>query len=148
MAARFHRGGRLLLTGTEQSDIAHAVVEFVHPVIVGKRGLPAIALPAGTASQLSPVFKALARPDDILFSIDSAAIDSTSRQLHQLAREERLLTIALTGAMTRDEAAPPTSFHFSVSSHDPCVVQETHEILYHVLWELVHVFFEHGAVGA
>jgi D-sedoheptulose 7-phosphate isomerase len=22
-------------------------------------------------------------------------------------------------------------------------IQETHEMIYHVLWELVHVFFEH-----
>ena len=148
MAVRFHRGGRLLLIGNERSDIAHAVVEFVHPVIVGKRALPAIALPAGGASGLSQLFKAFARPHDILFSIDSRAIDSTAKQLHELARQEQLLTIALTGAITRDDAGPSASFRFAVPSHDPCVVQETHEILYHVLWELVHVFFEHGAVDA
>lgn len=148
MAARFHRGGRLLLIGNERSDIAHAVVEFVHPVIVGKRALPAIPLPTGSANGVSQLFKALARPHDILFSIDSRAIDSTSRQLHALAREQQLVTIALTGAVSRDDGGPPATFHFAVPSHDPCVVQETHEILYHVLWELVHVFFEHGAIDA
>jgi D-sedoheptulose 7-phosphate isomerase len=34
-------------------------------------------------------------------------------------------------------------FSFVVPADDPLVVQETHETLYHVLWELVHVFFEH-----
>jgi D-sedoheptulose 7-phosphate isomerase len=30
-----------------------------------------------------------------------------------------------------------------VDCPDPFIVQEVHETLYHVLWELVHVFFEH-----
>jgi D-sedoheptulose 7-phosphate isomerase len=34
-------------------------------------------------------------------------------------------------------------FCFVVQAHDPLVIQETHETLYHVLWELVHIFFEH-----
>jgi D-sedoheptulose 7-phosphate isomerase len=32
---------------------------------------------------------------------------------------------------------------FVVPAKDAMVVQEVHETLYHVLWELVHVFFEH-----
>ena len=44
MAQRFGRGGRLLAVG-EESDARHVAVEFVHPVIVGKRALPALALP-------------------------------------------------------------------------------------------------------
>ena len=51
MAQRFLRGGRLLAVG-EESDARHVAVEFVHPVIVGKRALPALALPTldGAAS--------------------------------------------------------------------------------------------------
>ncbi len=47
-AERFARGGRLLACGTsacDWSDACHVAVEFVHPVIVGKRALPALALP-------------------------------------------------------------------------------------------------------
>lgn len=47
MARRFHRGGRLLIhadPGAPFSDAQHNAVEFVHPVLVGKRALPAIAL--------------------------------------------------------------------------------------------------------
>jgi D-sedoheptulose 7-phosphate isomerase len=33
-------------------------------------------------------------------------------------------------------------------SADPCVVKETHVTMYHVLWELVHVFFEQPGVLA
>ena len=44
MAERFARGGRLLALGRSpaaRSDARHVAVEFVHPVIVGKRALPA-----------------------------------------------------------------------------------------------------------
>src|SRR5689334_8241466 len=46
MAGRFHRGGRLIAfgNGAWASDAQHVAVEFVHPVIVGKRALPALAL--------------------------------------------------------------------------------------------------------
>src|SRR5436190_19836740 len=46
MAERFLRGGRLLAFGRGQSatDAQHVAVELVHPVIVGKRALPALDL--------------------------------------------------------------------------------------------------------
>ena len=47
VAERFSRGGRLIAIGRTpqaRSDARHVAVEFVHPVIVGKRALPAIAL--------------------------------------------------------------------------------------------------------
>src|ERR1039457_1212292 len=47
LAERFARGGRLIAFGRSpaaRSDARHVAVEFVHPVIVGKRALPAIAL--------------------------------------------------------------------------------------------------------
>jgi D-sedoheptulose 7-phosphate isomerase len=37
---------------------------------------------------------------------------------------------------------PAAEHGFAVASEDPWVVQEVHETAYHVLWELVHVFFE------
>ena len=53
MAERFARGGRLLATG-DVSDARHVAVEFVHPVIVGKRALPALAVDARARSSCSP----------------------------------------------------------------------------------------------
>ena len=58
MAERFGRGGRLLATG-DVSDSRHVAVEFVHPVIVGKRALPALAV---SLRELS----LLAGPDDMV----------------------------------------------------------------------------------
>ena len=45
-ALRFHRGGPLMAfgIGSASTDAQHVAVEFVHPVIVGKRALPAISL--------------------------------------------------------------------------------------------------------
>src|SRR5947207_13853821 len=52
MAVRFHQGGRLVVFGTggPSADAQHVAVEFVHPVIVGKRALPAISLTTDVAT--------------------------------------------------------------------------------------------------
>ncbi len=111
MAERFLRGGRLLAVG-EESDARHVAVEFVHPVIVGKRALPALALPRS-------VLALEVEDDDIVidFHDDVTILGQTF--------------------------SPPTT--------DPFIRQELIETLYHVLWELVHVFLEHrekAPVGA
>ena len=52
MAERFARRGRLLAVGVSPaalSDVRHVAVEFVHPVIVGKRALPAVGLVGNSA---------------------------------------------------------------------------------------------------
>jgi D-sedoheptulose 7-phosphate isomerase len=72
MAERFARGGRLLALGVSpaaRSDARHVAVEFVHPVIVGKRALPAIGLVSAAEVEL------LAAPDDmvLVFERDEAA---------------------------------------------------------------------------
>ena len=136
-AVRFQRGGRLLAygEGAQRSDVSHVVVEFVHPVIVGKRALPAMAL--GTPDAL----EALARPGDVLMLLCAGAPTPADESLLARARATGMLVLALTGAAPASSA----EFHFAVPSDDPLIVQETHEMLYHVLWELVHVFFEHRA---
>ncbi len=52
MAARFHQGGKLVVFGIggSSTDAQHVAVEFVHPVIVGKRALPAISLTTDVAT--------------------------------------------------------------------------------------------------
>jgi D-sedoheptulose 7-phosphate isomerase len=56
------------------------------------------------------------------------------------ARRGGLLTIAMSG----DGASVGDAEHsFAVESDDPTIIQEAQETAYHVLWELVHVFFEH-----
>ena len=137
LAARFERGGRLLAygNGAQRSDVAHVVVEFVHPVIVGKRALPAIGLGA------SRMLDVLGHPQDALMLLCAGAPTEADRSLLARAKARGMLVLALTGTTSDVDV----DFHFPVPSDDPLIVQETHEMLYHVLWELVHVFFEHRA---
>jgi D-sedoheptulose 7-phosphate isomerase len=56
LAECFRGGGRLLAVGDspqDRSDARHVAVEFVHPVIVGKRALPALALERGDLALLA-----------------------------------------------------------------------------------------------
>src|SRR5690242_6361202 len=64
MSRRFLGGGRLLACGrgAAATDAQHVSVEFVHPVIVGKRALPALDLGADFEARM-PV---LVRPDDMV----------------------------------------------------------------------------------
>ena len=52
MAVRFHQGGKLVVFGIggAAADAQHVAVEFVHPVIVGKRALPAVSLTSDAAT--------------------------------------------------------------------------------------------------
>jgi D-sedoheptulose 7-phosphate isomerase len=132
MSDRFLAGGRLLAFGLSppaRSDARHVAVEFVHPVIVGKRALPAIALT--TAAELS----LLAEPGDILMTFGEAADGEELARAIALARERGCVTVAFSPLGAQWTLAPETA--------DAFIRQELVETAYHVLWELVHVFFEH-----
>jgi len=157
MARRFHQGGRLLAfgNGAWATDAQHVSVEFVHPVIVGKRALPALALTNDSAT-LSGVLaegnaglafahhlKTLARSQDIAMGFSPYGNCTNVVTTLQVARSLGLLTLGLTGGDGGLVKLSRPDFCFVVQSHDLLAIQETHETLYHVLWELVHVFFEH-----
>src|SRR6478752_9403564 len=79
MAERFARGGRLVALGLSpgaRSDVRHVTVEFVHPVIVGKRALPAIGL-TRDGGPLPAQLELLVEPEDvaIAFGADEAGGD-------------------------------------------------------------------------
>jgi D-sedoheptulose 7-phosphate isomerase len=153
MAERFARGGRLVALGRSpaaRSDVRHVAVEFVHPVIVGKRALPALGL-AAEGGPLPLQARLVLRAEDvaIVFGLDDDEGVET-REALDVARERGCLVIDYGGAASggdRPDAAPRESsggvWHFGVPGSDPFVHQEVAETHYHVLWELVHVFFEH-----
>jgi D-sedoheptulose 7-phosphate isomerase len=157
MAQRFHRGGRLLAFGNGPwaTDAQHVSVEFVHPVIVGKRALPALALTndsatlsgmmSGDASSMSFArqLNVLARSQDIAMGFSPDGYCANVVEALKVARQLGLLTLGLTGNDGGQLQQIVPDFCFIVPTHDPLVIQETHETLYHVLWELVHIFFEH-----
>ena len=137
MAERFARGGRLLafgLTPAARSDVRHVAVEFVHPVIVGKRALPALGL-VGESAPIVEEMALVAEPDDIVIAFGEPDSSPELARGVQSARSRGCLTIAFAPLGAEWVLDPPTA--------DPFVRQELVETLYHVLWELVHVFFEH-----
>ncbi|HEY2652533.1 MAG TPA: SIS domain-containing protein [Solirubrobacteraceae bacterium] len=137
MAERFARDGRLVALGATpaaRSDARHVAVEFVHPVIVGKRALPAIGL-TGEGGALAAQAELVIRPEDIVIAFGTDEDGGEAAHALELARRRGCLTIAFTAAGAEWELEPP--------SDDPYIRQELIETLYHVLWELVHVFFEH-----
>jgi D-sedoheptulose 7-phosphate isomerase len=164
IAVRFHRGGRLIAfgNGAAAADAAHLAVEFVHPVTVGKRALPALSLvtdPAtitgiarrsGFDDTFAAQLRTQARPEDIAvgFSVDGRCTN-VARALGE-AHDRRLLTVALVGGDGGVVAASPGLDHLlHTRSSDPAVVKEMHVTTYHVLWELAHVFLEQpAAMGA
>jgi D-sedoheptulose 7-phosphate isomerase len=137
MSARFLRGGRLLAfgRGPYATDAQHVSVEFVHPVIVGKRALPALDL----SFAFEPWLNALVQPDDMVMGFGPpegdpevwSALGSASR----------------TGAMTFALPGLHGSYFAPAATPDPFIHQELVEVLYHTLWETVHVFFEHRELG-
>lgn len=143
MARRFHRGGRLLAfgAGAARADAAHVVVEFAHPVIVGKRALPALAL---AEPRWLPLF---AEPQDIALGLCADGRDPGVSEGLALGRDAGLLTIALLGGDGGAIARLDGLDHvLVVPSADPRIVREAHVTAYHVLWELVHVFLDQPGV--
>ncbi|MGH3763843.1 MAG: D-sedoheptulose-7-phosphate isomerase [Pseudonocardiaceae bacterium] len=158
MAARFHRGGTLVVfgNGTASTDAQHVVVEFVHPVIMGKRALPAISLTADVATVtgiagtegFDEVFahqlRHLATTRDIALGISPDGNCTSVLRGLATARELGMLTIALVGGDGGQVSSRQGADHIVIAhSEDPRVIKEVHVTAYHVLWELVHVFFQH-----
>jgi len=137
MSDRFLRGGRLLAfgQGPYATDAQHVSVEFVHPVIVGKRALPALDL----SIRFRPWLEAILRPEDIVMGFGPPEGDPEVWAALDIARARGAMTFAFPG-LEGSYTIPPANV-------DPFMQQELIEILYHTLWETVHVFFEHRELG-
>jgi len=137
MSERFQRGGRLLAfgRGPYATDAQHVSVEFVHPVIVGKRALPALDL----SLAFRPWLEAILFPDDIVMGFGPPEGDPEVWEALQLAERGQAMTFALPGISG--------SYFCGAATKHPFLHQEMIEILYHTLWETVHVFFEHHQLG-
>jgi D-sedoheptulose 7-phosphate isomerase len=137
MAERFLAGGRLLAfgRGPYATDAQHVSVEFVHPVIVGKRALPALDLSLMAREWI----EAILRPEDMVMGFGPPEGDSQAEALLDWAGGRGAMTFALPG----DRG----SYAVRAGSTEPFLHQEMIEILYHTLWETVHVFFERRELG-
>ena len=137
MSERFLQGGRLLAfgRGPYATDAQHVSVEFVHPVIVGKRALPALDL----SILFRPWLETILHPEDIVMGFGPPEGDDEVRSALKFARARNALTFALPGV--------EGSYAIEGFAQDPFIHQEIIEILYHTLWETVHVFLEHRELG-
>lgn len=140
MARRFAAGGTMwCLSPRWPAHGRHVAVEFVHPVIVGKRALPAVHV---EASDIVSTVRLLARPGDIVLAVGPAGDDRVGRVLR------RADAWGLTGVWigTGPRPDPGAADHVIwVDDADPEMPARSGELvlLYHLLWELTHVVFEH-----
>ncbi len=137
MSRRFLAGGRLWAFGSgaaAATDAQHVAVEFIHPIIVGKRALPASDLGVDFEARIA----VLVEPNDMVIGFSPAPDPAAERAL-TTARAGGALTFGLVGAAAE--------YAFDRPDADPFVCQEVFEVLYHVLWETVHVYFEHREQG-
>jgi D-sedoheptulose 7-phosphate isomerase len=152
MAAAFDAGSRLYAFGNGGSacDAEHLALELMHPVIEKRPSLPALALSTSSAllsavgndQDFSLVFanqlSQLARAGDIAVAISTSGKSASVLRGLATARELGLLTIGLSG---RDGGRMPEKcdYCFTVPSFSIHRIQETHGLLIHVLWDLLHV---------
>lgn len=115
----------------------HLAVEFVHPVIVGNRAVPAVAL---TGPNLADSVRVSVRAGDLLVAVGTAA-DPDVRSLMVRSRAWGATTIWL-GNGVRPPAGAADHVVW-LDDPDPRVpVTGDVVMLYHLLWEQTHVCFE------
>jgi hypothetical protein len=120
----------------------HVAVEFVHPVIVGKRALPAVTVPP--AADMVASLRASVSPGDIVLVLADA---DDPRVLDTMRRGPAwgVETVWIGAGSHR----PPAGAADHVIWVDTDVALEASELfvrIYHLLWELTHVCFEHSGL--
>jgi D-sedoheptulose 7-phosphate isomerase len=160
IAKAFHRGCKLLVCGNGGSatDAQHVAVEFMHPITVGRKALSAICLSndlamvtavandVGFAEIFSRQVIALGREGDILLVISTSGNSENLIQACSTARRMGLVTIGFAGGDGGKMADLFTrgllDFCLTVPTSSIHRIQETHVMLYHVMWDLVHTFLQ------
>jgi hypothetical protein len=139
LARRFAAGGTMWCASPAWPFHAHHVaVEFVHPVIVGKRALAAVTVPPG--ADLVATLRASVVPGDIVLALADAA-DGTVADAMRRGRAWGVETVWI-GAGARPPAGAADHVIW-LDTDRPLDASERFVRVYHLLWELAHVCFEH-----
>ena len=140
LARRFSAGATMWCASPTWPFHAHHVaVEFVHPVIVGKRALPAVTVPP--AADLVATLRASVVPGDIVLALADA---DDPRVLDAMRRGQAwgVETVWIGAGSTRPR--PGSADHVIwLDTDEPLEASERFVRIYHLLWELTHVCFEH-----
>jgi hypothetical protein len=139
LARRYHAGATMWCIAPQWEPHAHHMaVEFVHPVIVGKRALPAFAL---TSHDVIAQARVAVRAGDVVIAV--AASDD-------MAVQDLIRRTPAWGAMSvwigsGERPAPGAADHVLwIDDPNPLAPATGRFVLmYHLLWELTHVCFEH-----
>jgi D-sedoheptulose 7-phosphate isomerase len=164
LARSFHRGRKLLVCGNGGSatDAQHIAVEFMHPITVGRKALPAIclnndmAMVTAVANDVSfaDVFVrqiiALGKPGDVLIAISTSGNSENLLHAFQTAQRMDLTTIGFAGdeggRMEEMKRASLIDHCFTVPTSSIHRIQESHVTLYHIMWDMVHEFLQHRSL--
>ena len=158
LAARFARGGKLLLFGNGGSaaDAQHIAAEFVNRFVIERPPLPAIALTTDTSALTSiandygyeDVFakqvRALGREGDVALAISTSGTSPSVVRAVAACRKLRLHTVGLTGGDGGKLRGMVDHLLNVSATRDTARIQETHILAGHVLCHLVDEHL-HGA---
>jgi hypothetical protein len=149
LARRFAAGATLWCVAPQwPAHARHVAVEFVHPVIVGKRALPAVSVDGPGAAES---VRLLSRPGDLFLCVSTAA-DALARDLIARADAWGLTSLWLGAGPRPGRAEGDASADHVVWLEDveaPVAARSGGLVLlYHLLWELTHVVFEHPGLLA
>jgi D-sedoheptulose 7-phosphate isomerase len=164
VAKAYHRGHKMLVCGNGGSatDAQHIAVEFMHPITVGRKALPAICLTndiamltavandVGFSDVFSRQIIALGREGDIFLGISTSGNSENLIHAFETARHMKLLTIGYAGgdggkmAELRDKKL--LDFCLTVPTSSVHRIQESHVTLYHIMWDMVHTFLQNRSL--
>jgi hydrogenase maturation factor len=142
LAKRFAAGATMWsIAPSWEPHAQHIAVEFVHPVIMGKRALPAVAL---TGPELVDLVRVSVQPGDIVVAV-SGADHPDVRSVMRRSPAWGATTIWI-GSGERPLAGMADHVLW-LDDSDPRVPATGGFVLfYHLLWELTHVCFEHSGL--
>lgn len=139
LAQRFSAGGTMWSIAPSWAPHAlHIAVEFVHPVIMGKRALPAVAL---NGPDLVDVARVSVSPGDIVIAV-AGADDPEVRSIMRRAPAWGASTLWI-GNGPRPPAGAADHVLWVEDADPRLPATGGFVLLYHLLWELTHVCFEH-----
>lgn len=161
MAKAFHRGRKLLVCGNGGSatDAQHIAVEFMHPITVGRKALPAICL-ANDMAMVTAVANdvgfddvftrqiiALGKEGDVLLGVSTSGNSKNLIHAFATARLLKITTIGFAGSdggeMAELALGGLIDYCLAVPAASIHRIQETHVALYHIMWDMVHTFLQH-----
>ena len=146
----FQNGGKVLLCGNGGSaaDAQHIAGEFVGRFRINRDPLPAIALHTDTSVMsciandyhfdevFSRAVKALGQEGDLLWAFSTSGSSSNIVKAAKQAKLNKMKVLAFTGKPhSRLDAL--SDLCYCASTDLTCIAQEMHQIVYHLICELV-----------